>query len=69
MSKANPKRDGIGLMIYLVLFGAFFIASIISYFNSTQLLDIGLSAHITNGFIAIMSMAGLIRTIWHIHHF
>jgi len=70
MNTGNHKRDLTGLLIFLVLFGVFLIASLISYFNGSALLDFrGLPAKITDLLIAVLSLIGLIRTLWHLLHY
>jgi len=69
MKNIHPHKELVGLMIYIVIFGMILIASIVSYFSSTQLLDIGLPARTTDLFLALLSLAGLIRAVWHAHLF
>lgn len=70
MSKVNPNRDAIGLIIFLIVFGIFLIFSIIAFITSTPIFVLGgIPANIINGLVVLLSIIGLIRTLWHIVHF
>lgn len=61
------RREIKGLMIYTSIFGTLAIVSLIAIQQEMILIKTGMPNIITNSLLLILSLAGLGKTIWHLH--
>ncbi|MBN2367994.1 hypothetical protein JXC34_03170 [Candidatus Woesearchaeota archaeon] len=63
------KKGIIVLMLYLVLFSALFFLSMYNFMTHSSILDIGFSEKTTNLLLILLSMAGIMKSVWHIYDY
>lgn len=61
------KRHTIALMLYLLLFGGLFVASLHNFVLQQSFFYIGLPGKSMDILILALSFFGVIKTIWHLH--
>ncbi len=63
------RKTIVVLMLYLTLFTIFFAVAVYNYYKDIPVFEIGLSGKVTDIFLIVLSVLGILKTGWHIYSF
>ena len=63
------KKSMLILILYLLLFALMFAVSVYNYMINEPVLDLGMSARMTNMGLIFLSVLGILKSTWHIISF
>lgn len=60
-------REIMFMFAYLLIFAALFFLALYDYHEGSALVDFGFEPELTNIFIMMLSLVGIIKTIYHLY--
>lgn len=61
------RKALVAMMLYLVVFGFLALLSLYGYLHRSTIIDVGMPVQFTNLLILVLSIGGMVKSVWHIH--